>query len=80
MSEIEHDQAAKLLRMAGQIAAFFRAYPEAEAAAGIATHINRFWSRRMREDFLNTFPQEDARLDPLLRAARAQIKDRAVAP
>ena len=74
MSEIEHDQAAKLLRMAGQIAAFFRAYPEAEAAANIAAHINKFWSRRMREDFLSQFPAGDERLDPLLRIARAGIK------
>lgn len=78
MSEIEHDQAAKLLRMAGQIATFYRAYPESEAVAGIAAHINRFWSRRMREDFLSVFPQGDERLEPLLRAARGQIRGAAV--
>jgi formate dehydrogenase subunit delta len=74
MSEIEHDPAQKLARMAGQIAAFYRAYPEAEAVAGIANHINTFWSRRMREDFLTFFPQGDERLDPLVRAARGRIR------
>jgi formate dehydrogenase subunit delta len=74
MSDIEHDPAAKLARMAGQIATFYRSYPEAEAVAGIATHINKFWSRRMREDFLGFFVEGDERLEPLVRAARGHIR------
>jgi len=46
------DNAAKLARMASQIATFFQSYPDAEAVPAIADHINQFWSRRMREDFL----------------------------
>jgi formate dehydrogenase subunit delta len=39
---------AKLGVMANQIAAFFRAYPEPEACAGIAQHIKDFWTPAMR--------------------------------
>ncbi|NOG70634.1 formate dehydrogenase subunit delta [Roseicella sp. DB1501] len=38
----------KLIRMANQIAAFFRAYPEAEAVAGTREHIQAFWTPGMR--------------------------------
>ena len=34
----------KLIRMAVEIANFFRNYPEERAVEGIATHINKFWT------------------------------------
>ncbi len=34
-------QADKLVRMANQIATFFRSYPEEEAVAGVQKHIKR---------------------------------------
>jgi formate dehydrogenase subunit delta len=34
--------------MANQIAAFFRAYPEADAVAGVGEHIRAFWTPGMR--------------------------------
>ena len=37
-----------MIRMANQIAAFFEAYPRAEAVDGIAKHIRSFWTPRMR--------------------------------
>jgi formate dehydrogenase subunit delta len=43
------DPAEKLVRMANQIAAFFRSYPEDEAVAGIHKHIVAFWTPRMRD-------------------------------
>ncbi len=67
-----HEQT--LLRMASQIAAFFRSYPEEDAVSGIADHINRFWNRRMRTDFLAAFKPDDSRLDPRLAKALAQVK------
>ena len=36
-------QENELTRMANQIAAFFEAYPRAEALEGIAKHIKSFW-------------------------------------
>lgn len=55
----------KLIRMANQIAAFFRAYPEAEAIAGIRDHIMSFWTPRMRETLLAHLEKDGAGLDGL---------------
>lgn len=42
----------KLVRMANQIADFFRPYGEEEAVSGIQEHIRAFWTRAMREELL----------------------------
>lgn len=64
----------KLAAMAGQIADFFKSYPDERAAASIAEHINQFWSRRMREDFLAAFVTDPSSLPPLVRQALPGIK------
>ncbi|MGO4407513.1 formate dehydrogenase subunit delta [Bosea sp. RAF48] len=70
-----HDEnIAKLRRMAGQIADFFKAYPEEEAAASVADHINQFWTGRMRGDFLAAFAARPEDLPPLLRHALPRIR------
>lgn len=74
MSDIATDPALKLARMAGQIAGFFKSYPEAEAVPAIADHINQFWSRRMRVDFVSAFRPGNAALDPLVSKALPLIK------
>ena len=73
---IDHhaENAEKLRRMAGQIADFFKAYPEETAAASVADHINQFWTGRMREDFLAAFANRPEDLTPLLRQALPQIR------
>lgn len=73
---IDHqaDNVEKLRRMAGQIADFFKAYPEAEAAASIADHINQFWTGRMRGDFLAAFANRPEDLPPLLRHALPRVR------
>lgn len=38
------------VRMVNQIADFFEAYPEEEAVAMVADHIEKFWAPRMRAD------------------------------
>lgn len=68
------ENVAKLLRMAGQIADFFKAYPEAEAIASVADHINQFWTGRMRGDFLAAFADRPEDLPPLLRHALPRIR------
>lgn len=65
---------AKLALMANQIGDFFKAYPEAEAVAAIADHINQFWNRRMREDFRAGFETDASALSPLVRQALAAIR------
>ena len=64
----------KLIRMAQEIANFFKMYPEARAIDGIATHINKFWTPNMREAFLAASAEPEYRLPPLLMAAREKIK------
>ncbi|MYZ49607.1 formate dehydrogenase subunit delta [Propylenella binzhouense] len=46
------ENAAKLVRMANQIAEFFRPYGDAEAVAGIHEHIDAFWTRSMKAALL----------------------------
>ncbi|MGY9057506.1 MAG: formate dehydrogenase subunit delta [Alphaproteobacteria bacterium] len=43
--------AGDLIRMANQIADFYRVYTEEEAIQGIADHIKSFWDPRMRREF-----------------------------
>ncbi|MDR2852256.1 MAG: formate dehydrogenase subunit delta [Burkholderiaceae bacterium] len=70
----DRDNQAKLIRMAGEIAAYFRAYPAEKAARSVADHINRFWTPKMREDFLAAAAESGQALAPLLQTACARIK------
>jgi formate dehydrogenase subunit delta len=46
----EHDPSALLVRMANDIGNFFHGEPVREdAITGIANHIAKFWTKRMRE-------------------------------
>jgi formate dehydrogenase subunit delta len=74
MNQIKHENDAKLARMAGQIALFYRSYPEQEAVEGVAAHINKFWSGQMRQNFLAAFSGRDECLDPIVRAAFALVR------
>ena len=65
----------KLVRMANQIATFFRSQPAEEAPGGIATHINKFWEPRMRRALFDILDNHGgAGLDPLVIEASALIK------
>lgn len=68
------EQSAKLARMSRQIADFFQSYPDEQAVPAIAAHINEFWPRRMREDFLAAFDAGSQDLHPLVRRALAHIR------
>ncbi len=53
MSEHDHDGTGQLLRMANDIGNFFRSEPERkDAVAGIANHISKFWTPRMRQKIM----------------------------
>lgn len=56
----------KLARMANEVAAFFRAYPEEQACAGIRDHLVAFWTPRMRSSFLAFARAGGTGLDPLV--------------
>jgi formate dehydrogenase subunit delta len=56
----------KLIRMANQIADFFRSYPEERAVSGIHDHLVAFWTRGMRQALLTHAERGDDGLDPLV--------------
>jgi formate dehydrogenase subunit delta len=62
-------QEDKLLRMANQIATFFRSYPEDEAVAGIQKHITAFWTPRMVDRLSTALPDMGERADVLVQRA-----------
>lgn len=65
---------SKIIRMANQIAAFYRSKPEAEGVAGVAEHINKFWERRMRAEFFTLIDAGGAEFDALIIKAAPSIK------
>ena len=74
MTDFAQDHAAKLAAMANQIADFFKAYPADQASASIAEHINQFWGKKMRGDFLAAFRADNPSLHPLVAKALPHIK------
>jgi formate dehydrogenase subunit delta len=53
MSGEGHDGAEHLVQMANDIGNFFRSEPERKTAvAGVANHIARFWTPRMRQKLM----------------------------
>ncbi|MFT4096067.1 MAG: formate dehydrogenase subunit delta [Rhodoblastus sp.] len=67
-------QSEKLGAMAGQIADFFRSYPQDEAVRAIAEHINKFWTRKMRTEFVDLPDIRSGAADPLLVAAARAVR------
>ena len=63
-----------MLRMANQIADFFRSYPREEARKEVATHLNNFWDPRMRKHLFEHLAKGGEGLDPLIIDAAAQIR------
>jgi len=78
-----HGSSAQLVKMANDIGDYFRAEPKREdAIAGIANHIVKYWTKRMREKITAHVQQEgDAGLNELPREAlRRLIVQQAAAP
>jgi formate dehydrogenase subunit delta len=67
-------QTQDMVRMANQMADFFKNYGEKEAVEGIADHINKFWEPRMRRDFFVLVDGGGAGLNELVKKASATIK------
>ena len=73
MSEVsEHTPHEKLIRMANQIATFFRSQP-GQPEIAVAGHINDFWTYRMRMDLLAALRAGEA-VDPIVRATAPHIR------
>ena len=71
MSEAKTQGGAEhLVKMANDIGNFFRAEPVREdAIAGIANHMARYWTKRMRSKLAAHLQAGDAALDDLPREA-----------
>lgn len=63
----------KMVRMANQIATFFKSQPGEEAAARIAAHLGDFWEPRMRRQLLDHIAAGGEGLDPLVTEAAKQM-------
>ncbi len=68
-----------LVRMANQIAGFFRAQPGDAAVAATADHIKKFWDPRMRKDLAVHLQAGGAGLDPLALEAAQSLQETTVA-
>jgi formate dehydrogenase subunit delta len=67
-------QETDMVRMANQMADFFKSYGEQEAVDGIADHINKFWDPRMRRDFFAHVDRGGAGLNQLVLKAAASVR------
>jgi formate dehydrogenase subunit delta len=63
-----------IVRMANDIGSFFRAETDRQVALdGISNHINKFWTRRMRQRLLDYVQHGGNELDELTLAAVALV-------
>jgi len=78
MSGDIHGGAEHLVKMANDIGRFFRAEPVREdAIAGIANHIDKFWTKRMRQKLA---AHGESGLDELPREALRRLAEQPAAP
>jgi formate dehydrogenase subunit delta len=73
-AHFEHDNRAKLVRMANQIGDFFESQPEPQRVPGIADHIGKFWDKRMRREIYAHVDAGGAGLHPAVIEALARLK------
>ncbi len=69
----------KLVMMANQIGKFFVPQRNADPAAAIAAHLERFWDPRMRAAIIAHLKAGGADLDPKVREAVSRLKPPKVA-
>lgn len=64
-----------LAKMANQIGAFFKAYPDTEFAVNeIAGHLHKFWEPRMRDTMFKNLESARGELDPLVYQAFQRLQ------
>ena len=68
------DGPEQIVRMANDIGNFFRAEPDRQVALdGVSNHINKFWTRRMRQRLIDYVARGGNELDELPLAAVKQV-------
>ena len=78
MSALTSDE--KLVRMANQIASFFRSYPDEEAVTGIYKHVVAFWTPKMIRSLESCLSDMGERVDPLVARAIREGRTEAESP
>jgi formate dehydrogenase subunit delta len=73
------ERGERLVAMANDIGNYFRPQGREEAVAGIANHIKRYWTLRMREKLNAYLAQGKEGLDELPRAAVEQLNEQSPA-
>jgi formate dehydrogenase subunit delta len=63
-----------MVRMANQMAAFFKPYGEVEGTKDLATHINNYWEPRMRKMFFEYVAHGGKDFDPMVMEAAALVR------
>ena len=63
-----------MVRMANQIATFYKAYGQEEGTKEVAAHINNFWEPRMRQHFFEYISEGGKAFDPMVMAAAVLIR------
>ena len=69
-----HEGGEQLVMMANDIGNYFKPQTREEAIAGIANHIKRFWTPRMRQKLKAYLAAGHEGLDELPRAALASLE------
>lgn len=64
----------KMVRMANQIAAFFKSQRSGDQVRNVARHINDFWEPRMRIKLAEYIAEGGGGLDPLVLQARDYLR------
>ena len=62
-----------MIRMANQIAAFFKTQPKIDQAQGVADHISDFWEPRMKAQLVAYVTDGGAGLDDLVIEASRRL-------
>ena len=63
-----------MVRMANQMAAFFKPYGTAEGSKELAAHINNFWEPRMRAKFFEYLALKENDFDPMVMEASKLVR------
>lgn len=74
-----HESGEHLVAMVNDIGNYFRAQGRDEAIAGIANHIKRYWTPRMRQKLNAYLSQGNGGLDDFPRAAIDRLNAEAAA-
>ena len=77
MSTPDHTAPQKLVYMANQIGAFFKAQDADAAPAKIAEHLAKFWDPRMRRAIMAHLDAGGTGLDPPVREALEMVRTKA---